>query len=213
MTTLTKSRIAGMFAAVAAGVGLIAAGTAQEPQAQINKAAPDFTITDVNGKEHTLSSYTEAGKVVVLEWYNPDCPVVKARYENFEGDMAPTIQLEKAHAENVVWLRINSGAEGKQGAGAERNKKAMADNGIETPVLLDMSGKVGKMYGAKVTPEMYVIDSEGVLRYHGAIDSNQGRRDLGDEFYLQAALQSVLAGETVETQETRAQGCGVKYGS
>jgi len=213
MTTMTKSKFAGMFAAVAAGVGLIAAGTAQKPEAEINQPAPDFTITDVNGEEHTLSAYTEAGKVVVLEWFNPDCPVVKARYENFEGDVAPTIQLEKAHADSVVWLRINSGAEGKQGAGVERNKKAMADVGIETPVLLDMSGKVGKMYGAKVTPEMYVIDAEGVLRYHGAIDSNQGKRDLGDEFYLKDALQAVLAGETVETQETKARGCGVKYGS
>ncbi|MFG0305914.1 MAG: redoxin domain-containing protein [Phycisphaerales bacterium JB040] len=213
MTTLTKTRIAGMFAAVVAGVGLMAAGTAQDPQAELNKEAPDFTITDVTGKEHTLSSYTEAGKVVVLEWFNPDCPVVKARYENFEGDVPPTIQLEKDHADKVVWLRINSGAEGKQGAGVERNKKAMTDFGIETPILLDMSGKVGKAYGAKVTPEMYVIDGEGVLRYHGAIDSNQGKRDLGDDFYLKSALQSVLAGETVATQETRAQGCGIKYGS
>ena len=132
MTTLTKSRIAGMFAAVAAGVGLIAAGTAQEPQPQINKAAPDFTITDVNGKEHTLSSYTEAGKVVVLEWYNPDCPVVKRAHG--EGGPLATFGTETDGRDDTVWIAINSGAPGKQGTGKERNAKARCGGmGFSTP--------------------------------------------------------------------------------
>lgn len=218
--TLKRSNLAGILAGVAASACLIAAGsvglgfTKSEPtKAEINQPAPDFTLTDVTGTEHTLSDYTAEGKIVVLEWFNPDCPVVKSRYDKFEGEIAPTLALEKQHADSVVWLRINSGAEGKQGAGKDRNERAMTEFGIETPIVLDMTGKVGKAYGAKVTPEMYVIDAEGVLRYHGAIDDAQGKRQLGDKYYLNDALQAVSAGETVTEQQNKARGCGIKYGS
>lgn len=217
--TLTRSRLAGVIAGIAASACLIAAGSLgasdakPEKKAEINKPAPDFTLTDVHGTEHTLSAYTGQGKIVVLEWFNPDCPVVQSRYDKFEGETAPTLALEKQYAESVVWLRINSNAEGKQGSGKDRNERAMADFGIETPVVLDMSGEVGKAYGARVTPEMYVIDAEGVLRYHGAIDDAQGKRQLGEKYYLRDALRAVSAGETVAEQENKAKGCGIKYGS
>lgn len=217
--TLTRSKFAGLIAGVAASACLIAAGSVgmsdakPEKKAEINQPAPDFTLTDVNGTEHTLSDYTAEGKIVVLEWFNPDCPVVQSRYNKFEGETAPTLALEKQYADSVVWLRINSGAEGKQGAGKARNEKAMTDFGIETPVALDVSGEVGKSYGAKVTPEIFLIDAQGVVRYHGAIDDAQGKRQLGESYYLRDALQAVSAGETVAEQENKAKGCGIHYGS
>ncbi|MFT5422665.1 MAG: peroxiredoxin [Phycisphaerales bacterium] len=213
---MTRSRFAGMIAGVAASACLIAAGSvglSDAKPAQINEAAPDFTLTDVAGNEHTLADYTAAGKIVVLEWFNPDCPVVQSRYNKFEGETAPTLALQEKYADSVVWLRINSGGEGKQGAGKARNEKAMTDFGIETPIVLDMSGEVGKAYGARVTPELYLIDAQGVLRYHGAIDNAQGKRQLGESYYLSDALQAVSAGETVAEQENRAKGCGIHYGS
>ena len=184
-----------------------------EKKAAINEAAPDFTLTDVAGVEHTLSDYTEQGKIVVLEWFNPDCPVVKSRYDKFEGETAPTLALEKEYADSVVWLRINSNGEKKDGQSKARNEKAMTDFGIETPVALDVSGEVGKAYGAKVTPEIFLIDAQGVIRYHGAIDDAQGKRQLGEKFYLRDALRAVSAGETVAEQENKAKGCGIHYGS
>lgn len=180
--------------------------TAKAAKAKIGEKAPDFTLGDLDGKEYTLATYLADDKVnaVVLEWFNPECPVVVDHYRR--GTMG-TLQ-KQFEANGIAWLRINSGAEGKQGAAIPTNASAVSDWEISGPVLLDRTGTVGKAYGAKTTPHMYVLDSEGVLRYAGAIDDNMRNPTVN---YVEAALKSVLAGETVETAETKAYGCGVKY--
>jgi peroxiredoxin len=175
--------------------------------AKVGEQAPDFTLKNLNDEDVTLADLTKAGKVVVLEWFNPDCPVSRAYHEP-DSTMG---KLAAAYADRgVAWLAINSGAPGKQGAGKERNVKAAEEFGVKYPVLLDEPGTVGRLYGAKTTPHMYVIDKEGVLRYAGAIDNGSGEAK-GDSNYVQAALDEILAGKEVTTKEARAFGCSVKY--
>ena len=115
----------------------------------------------------------------------------------------------------VVWLSINSGAPGKQGHGIDTNKAAVADWAMKNPVLVDESGKVGRMYGAKTTPHMFVIDPEGTLVYAGGLD-NAPRNERPESGYIpftQNAIDAVLAGQDVTASKSQAWGCSVKYGS
>ena len=175
--------------------------------AKVGEAAPAFTLTDLGGTSHNLSDFK--GKVVVLEWFNPECPFVKKHYR--EDTQTMNTLAKEFEGQGVVWIRVNSGAEGKQGASLEENTEAAKDWSITGPILRDLTGVVGKQYGAKRTPEMYVIDAEGVLRYHGAIDNDKSAKTIGDVNYVRDALKAVLAGETVTTAETQAYGCSVKY--
>lgn len=171
--------------------------------------APDFTLQDTEGKTYRLAELTGSHKYVVLEWFNPDCPFVKKHHEK-NKTMATTYKKEAG--EDLVWLAINSGAAGKQGNGVERNRKAREDYGIAYPVLLDESGAVGRAYGAKTTPTMFVI-VDGKIVYDGAIDDNPTPGTLGQTNYVAAALDAVKAGKPVEVAETKSYGCSVKYGS
>lgn len=194
--------------------GLLLVGAATIPslasEAKIGSPAPAFTLTDTNGKSHALADFK--GKVVVLEWLNHDCPFVKKHYDS--GNM-PALQ-SKYTAEGVVWLSVNSSAPGKQGnfPAEKANELTRQKKGAATAVLLDPDGKVGKAYGAKTTPHMYVIDAQGVLRYAGAIDS-VASADPADipkaDNYVAAALDAVLAGNPVATPSTQPYGCSVKY--
>jgi hypothetical protein len=173
-------------------------------------SAPEFTLTDIQGKSHALSSFK--GKTVVLEWVNHGCPFVKKHYDS--GNMQ---KLQKeATGSGVVWLSICSSAAGKQGhMTPEEWKKATAEKGTgETAVLLDADGKVGKLYAAKTTPHMYIIDAAGKLVYQGAIDSNSSanKDDIaGATNYVRAALAEIAAGKPVTTGTTKPYGCSVKY--
>lgn len=179
---------------------------------EIGKPAPKFSLKGADGKEYSLSDFK--GKFVVLEWYNPDCPFVKKHY-NSDNMQA----LQKKYTEKgVVWLVINSSAKGKQGhcppdlANKLIKKKGMA----ATAFLLDHDGKVGKMYGARTTPHMYIIDKEGVLIYAGAIDDKPSTNpdDIkGSKNYVVAALDEALAGKSVTVNATKPYGCSVKYAS
>ncbi len=202
-------KLRSMLGSVAATAVLsVAAATALAGGVEPGQKAPDFTLTDIHGTTHTLSDYTKAGKVVVLEWFNPDCPFV--RKHHVRGKTMQTLAREFAD-EGVVWLAINSGAPGKQGAGLERNLRAEKEYGIEYPILLDESGKVGKLYGATNTPHMFVIGRAGEIVYAGAIDNNPSPLRFGDVNYVRKALEQYLAGETVDTPVTKAYGCTVKY--
>ncbi|USN99463.1 MAG: thioredoxin family protein [Phycisphaeraceae bacterium] len=205
------------FAALAACfITAVAAGQMDQPMhghraegVKVGEKAPDFTLADLNGQEHKLSDLTSQGKVVVLEWFNPGCPFVKHHYAPKFNTM--NALADKYRDQNVAWLRINSGAPGKQGAGLETNKAAAAEWKIKDPILLDESGKVGHAYGSRNTPTMVVIDSTGTIAYFGAID-NDPRGDSDDHVnYVDKALTEVLAGETVTTAQTKPYGCGVKY--
>lgn len=180
----------------------------KETGAAIGSPAPDFTLKDVDGKTVKLSDYK--GKTIVLEWFNPGCPFVVAAHGK-DGELAG--MSTKVAADGVVWLSINSSAAGKEGSGAEMNKKMRDEWKIKNPVLLDESGDVGRMYGAKSTPHMFVIDAKGMLVYRGALDNApMGKVDGPTKMnYVAMALADLKAGKPVATKETKSYGCSVKY--
>lgn len=174
--------------------------------AVLGQPAPDFELRDLDGKAVRLSSFR--GKTVVLEWFNPECPfVVYAHQDGPLSDMAG-----RWTAKDVVWLAINSGAPGKQGTGADLNRRMASTYGMHHPVLLDEDGKVGRAYGAKTTPQMFVVDAKGVLRYRGGLDNApRGRADGERQDYFEDALDAVVAGRPVAHADTTSYGCSVKY--
>lgn len=177
---------------------------------EIGQAAPGFKLLDAQGEEHDLATYK--GKYVVLEWINFDCPFVVKHYSS---DNMPNLQ-KKYTAKEVVWLSICSSALGAQGhfEGDELFERCEKENYSGTAYLIDEDGKVGHLYGAKTTPNMYVVNPEGVLIYTGAIDSIKSTNveDIGKATnYVQAALDAAMAGEKVATSSTAPYGCGIKY--
>jgi alkyl hydroperoxide reductase subunit AhpC len=179
--------------------------------AEVGKAAPDFTATDINGQTHKLSDYR--GKVVVLESYNLDCPFVRNHYRS--GAMQ---ELQRdLTAKGVVWLIVNSvNSKHPSHRTAEAAKKEWASQKMAATAWLDdSSGEVGKAYGMRTTPHMFVIDSKGVLTYQGAIDDRAASE--GDPHtarsYVREAVQKLQAGEKLAVSQTKPYGCGVKYGS
>ena len=193
----------------AACVAFVAVAAGPDHTAKVGEKAPNFKLADLDGKEHTLSSFSEDGKIVVLEWFNAGCPFVKKHYR--EDTMTMNKLADKYREQNVVWIRINSGAPGKQGTGLDFNRDVAEKWEIKDPILLDESGKVGKMYNAKNTPAMAVIHADGTLAYWGAIDDDRGGRNAGDVNYVDLALTALINGESVETAKTKPYGCSVKY--
>lgn len=173
----------------------------------VNKAAPPFSLPDLQGQPVSLADH--AGKTVVLEWFNPGCPYVKAAH----GAGAPLDKMAQQWADKgVVWLAINSGAPGKQGTGVDTNRAAAAQWSMDHPILIDEDGAVGKAYGAKTTPQMVVVDPIGVVRYAGGLDNAPMGKASGErQDYLGDALTSVLGGTKPATAITKPYGCSVKY--
>jgi peroxiredoxin len=188
---------------------ILAAGVALA-QVASNQAAPNFTLTDTNGQKHSLADYK--GKFVVLEWFNPGCPFVKKHYNS--GNM-PKLQKQYT-AKGVVWLSIDSSAPGKQGSYTPQgfNQFMAAKGAAPTAVLIDRQGKVGHLYGAQTTPQMFVINPQGALIYQGAIDDIPGA-DIADlktaKNYVSAALDAAMNGKPVAVSTTKSYGCSVKY--
>jgi hypothetical protein len=180
--------------------------------AEVGEPAPAFELVDSTGQTRSLAEF--AGKTVVLEWTNHECPFVKKHY----GSDNMQAQQRDATSDGVVWLTVNSSAPGQQGhvdgAAAER----IRGNGraAQTAYLLDPDGIAGRAYGAKTTPHMYVIDPDGVLRYAGAIDSIPSPKptDIARATqYVPQALAELAAGQPVSVTVTRPYGCAVKYAS
>lgn len=217
MLTIARTRtLTGILAAGFGALALTIAGGAAriQPEAQaqgvkVGDKAPDFTLTDIHGKEHKLSDYTNEGKIVVLEWFNPDCPFVKKFHYAHDT-------MQKMHAgfkdKPVQMIAINSAsAPGKQGWGEERNLEAAEQYKIEYPILLDKDGSVGHAFGAKRTPHIFIVDTEGVVRYIGPIDSTNSAREVGTN-YVEMAVNQILAGESeIVTADIATYGCAVKY--
>lgn len=198
------------FAAIAAMMGFAPFASNAYAAPVVGEPAPKFTATDTNGVEHSLSDFK--GKNIVLEWSNHECPFVIKHYES--GNMQ---KIQAAATEDdVVWLTIVSSAEGKQGAvSADEANKIMEESGAKsTARILDPSGEIGKLYDAKTTPHMFVIDKEGILVYAGAIDSDSSFKQSsieGATNYVTAALESLSNGEEIEVASTQPYGCSVKY--
>jgi peroxiredoxin len=170
--------------------------------AEVGKAAPDFTVTDVNGKAHKLSDYK--GKIVVLESFNLDCPYVANHYntgamQELQGNLT---------GKDVAWLTVNSSYDD-----AAKAKKEVADKKIKSTVVYDPAGKIGKAYGFKTTPHMVVIGKDGKVAYNGAIDDKAETE--GDpraaKNYVKDAVAKLQAGQPVAVTKTKPYGCGVKY--
>jgi peroxiredoxin len=185
----------------------VAAGAAP---AVVGKQAPDFTLSDSDGKPVHLADFR--GKIVVLEWFNPECPFVNASHTKGSLVRAPATHL----AAGVVWLGVNSGAPGKQGAGAEKTREGKSKFGLTYPILVDETGSVGRLYGAERTPHLFVIDANGVLAYRGAIDNSpdgigESPSDGKLVNYVDEAVAALRASKPVAVAETKAYGCSVKY--
>jgi len=198
MKSLISATIAGVFA------------IATSHAAETGKPAPAFTAKNVKGEEVSLSDYKD--KVVVLEWVNFECPFVKKHYS------AKNMQKLQADytAKDVVWLTVNSSAEGKQGylEASKLGEKTTAEGSKASQVIVDTDGAVGKAYGAKVTPHMMIIAKDGTLAYSGAIDSNPSTESAdieGADKLFATALDSVIAGTEVANATNEPYGCGVKY--
>ena len=173
-------------------------------KAEVGQPAPNFTLKTVDGKEWSLSD--AKGKLVVLEWINPECPVCVRVMS--DGTVAKTLSGVKELYPDAVYVAINSSA--ARPSSLDGTGEYMKAHKIDLPALLDSDGAVGKMYGAKTTPHCYVVSPEGTLVYAGAIDdgSNGGAK----MNYVVNAAKQLKAGETVTPSETKPYGCSVKYG-
>lgn len=214
MTLLSRRNLV-LAAAIAAAAALTAGAliaTSANAAVATGASAPNFSVVDATGQTRQLSDF--AGRTVILEWTNRDCPYVRKHYNS--GNMQ-ALQRETT-ADGAVWLQVLSSAPGQQGyfdaAGARANMEAA--NAAPTHILLDPQGAVGRAYGARTTPHMYIINGQGRLVYQGAIDdrpSANPRSLEGATNYVRAALADLEAGRAVQIAEATAYGCDVKYAS
>jgi peroxiredoxin len=178
---------------------------------KVGDPAPGFSAVDSNGKMQRLSEYK--GKYVVLEWHNQGCPYTQKHYES--GNMQ---RLQKEWTgKGVVWFTVISSAPGKQGfvTPSQENEYLKKMNAVPTAVLMDPAGTLGRLYDAKTTPDMYIIDPAGNLIYQGAIDDKPTTEQsdiAGAKNYVEAALTEAMSGKPVADPATRPYGCSVKYG-
>ncbi len=206
-TKLTGARLPGIL--ILSALAAFAPMTARSAAA-VGQPAPDFSLTDIDGHARRLSDYR--GRTVVLEWTNPECPIVGKHYRS--GNM-PALQ-RSATSEGVVWLSINSGHAGSQGDYEPAQVKGWLSSmgAAPTAYMRDLDGRVGQLYGARATPNMFVIAADGTLVYAGAIDSiaSSDPSDIPRATnYVRAALDSLKQGRPVAVASSRPYGCAVKY--
>ena len=202
--------------AAAKGIGDGAAGPPPDPSTapKVGAPAPAFTAVDTRGVQHSLAGY--AGKWVVLEWFNHQCPYSKKHYKQVDGRPGNTKAMQHDYANRVVWLSVVSSAPGKQGftTAAEADELTREKGAAPTAVIRDTAGTLGRLYGARNTPQYAIIDPQGVLRYSGAVDSKPSSKvkDIAVAAnYVRAALDAGLAGKPIAVAQTQPYGCDVKY--
>jgi hypothetical protein len=193
-------------------VKLTAAELSAAPE--VGAPAPAFTAVDTRGASHSLAAYR--GRWVVLEWVNHECPYTKKHYNAVDGGPGNTQAMQRDYANRVVWLSVVSSAPGKQGftTAAEADRLTREKGAAPTAVVRDTAGTLGRLYGARNTPQYAIIDPQGVLRYAGAIDDKPTSRvkDIaGATNYVRAALDAGLAGNAIAVAQTQPYGCDVKY--
>ena len=174
-------------------------------QAAAGREASGFTLNNYDGTAVSLSDYK--GKIVVLEWFNYECPFVKYHYEqtNTMVDLA-----DKYKSKNVVWLAVNT----TKHLTTDKNKEFAQQHRVPYPILDDRTGKVGRAYGARSTPHMFIIDAQGMVVYEGAIDNSPlGKAPAGEKLvnYVDKALAELTTGKEITTAKTKPYGCSVKW--
>lgn len=209
--TLLLGTSAGVAMAVAGGMSVLTSRPAVAAPT-VGKPAPDFSVVDSNGKTQSLSELR--GKIVAIEWTNHDCPYVKKHYNS---ENMQRLQRQAAEA-GVVWLSVISSPPGEQGhvTPAKANELTEARKAAPAAVLLDPNGQMGRAYDARTTPQMFLINTEGMLVYMGGIDSIASTRveDLEKATpYFRDALVAATKGEPIKNAVTRPYGCAVKYTS
>jgi peroxiredoxin len=175
-------------------------GNVSAAESRAGNKAPEFTLVNYDGKTISLSDYK--GKIVVLEWFNYECPFVKYHYEKAKT----LIELPNKY-KDVVWLAINSTGH----LTTEKNKEFAEKYKLSYPILDDRTGKVGHAYGAKTTPHMFIIDTKGNIAYNGAIDNSPMGKEKNVINYVDKALAELTTGKEVSTPTTEPYGCSVKY--
>jgi peroxiredoxin len=191
---------------VAAGA-IAATAVAGQTAPGIGDPAPAFTLKGIDGQVHSLSDYK--GKIVVLEWTNPGCPVVRRHYQS---GLMPGAQ-KAAGEKGVIWLAVNST---NPSHANYREPEALQTiyTGWKAAYafqLMDSDGAMGRAYGAKTTPHIFVIDGRGRIAYNGAVDNDTSGNDAGRTNYALAAIEALLAGKSVAVATTQPYGCSVKY--
>jgi hypothetical protein len=203
--------LGGGAVAVLAGVGVVFMGNRNaEAAVETGAAAPAFSVVDANGATRTLAEFR--GRTVILEWTNHGCPYVRKHYDSSNMQ---TLQRE-ATGDGIVWLQVISSAQGEQGYldGPGALARVRTDNAAPSATLLDPTGVMGRVYGARNTPQMFIISGAGVVLYQGAIDDRPSARPSsleGATNYVRAALADIEAGRAVQIAETTPYGCSVKY--
>ena len=198
-----RKRLLFLFVFIA-GCSSSIAGTSSGVSA--GQMAPSLSLPDLDGTPVSLESYR--GKTVVLEWFNPECPFVKYAHE----PTGPLATMAADRLDEVTWLAINSGAPGKQGEGVALNREAATQWKMGYKILMDPKGQAGKAYGARTTPQMYIVDAQGRVVYAGALDNAPLGRNEGTYVnYVEKALDDLKAGTPVQTPQTKPYGCSVKY--
>ena len=190
--------------------GFLLSSMALNASVETGASAPEFTLSDSTGTEHNLSDFK--GKYVVLEWTNHQCPFVKKFYAN---DDMQSLQKEMT-GKDVIWLQVLSSAEGKQGhlTASEAEALRKQQEVGSTALLLDPDGAIGRKYGARTTPHMFLINPEGLIIYQGAIDSikSTDSADIADATnYVKSAYENAVAGKPVDPATTTPYGCSIKY--
>ena len=181
---------------------------------KVGEPAPPFTAVDTRGAAHSLEAYR--GRWVVLEWVNHGCPYTKKHYKSVDGQPGNTQAMQRDYAKRVVWLSVISSAPGRQGytSAEEADEMAREKGASPTAIVRDTAGTLGRLYGARTTPQYAIIDPEGVLRYAGAVDSRQSSnvKDIATATnYVRAALDAGLAGSPIAVTQNQPYGCDVKY--
>jgi hypothetical protein len=180
----------------------------------VGAPAPAFTATDTRGTSHSLAGY--AGKWIVLEWFNHGCPYTRKHYALVNGVGNSQAMQQEYTKRGVIWLSVVSSGPGRQGytSAKKADDEARKKGAAPTAIIRDTTGVLGRLYGARNTPQYAIIDPQGVLRYAGAIDdrNSPSAKDIaGATNYVRAALDAGLAGQPIAVAQTQPYGCEVKY--
>ncbi|MFH1679622.1 MAG: redoxin family protein [Candidatus Eisenbacteria bacterium] len=178
------------------------------PRIAVGEKVPDFTLKDTDGVEHRFADYV-GKKMIVLEWFNPECPFIKKHHQANKTMNGLYAELK----DDVFFFAVNSSAPGMQGHGLEKNRRAKEEFELPYPILIDESGDVGRLYMAKTTPHVFVICTDGLLVYRGALDDAPSPTELGEINYVRVAIEQCLGKRTISVRETKPYGCSVKYGA